>query len=73
MAALKNLYNNMTPNERKLKFADYMGFTVIPTIASAFIAGYWILGMMKYSSPDWSAYTFLIPDYEVLTAVARQD
>ena len=60
----------MTPNEKKLKFADYMGFTVIPTIASAFIAGYWILGMMKYNSPDWSAYYFLVPNFEVLTVVA---
>ena len=61
----------MTPNEKKLKFADYMGFTVIPTFASAFIAGYFITGMMKYNSPDWSAYYFLVPDFEVLTVVAR--
>jgi predicted regulator of amino acid metabolism with ACT domain len=56
VAALKDYYSNLTPNERKLKRADFMGFTVIPTIASTFIAGYWIIGMIKYNSPDWSVF-----------------
>ena len=55
----------MTANEKKLEQADYIGFTVIPFIACCFIAGYWIVGMMKYNSPDWSAYTHLLPEFEV--------
>ena len=63
VAALKEHYANLTPIEAKHKRADYIGFTVIPTFASLFVAGYWIIGMMKYKSPDWSAYTFLVPDF----------
>ena len=44
----------MTPNEKKLKLADYLGFTVIPTIASSFVATYWVLGMTKYYFPEMS-------------------
>ena len=44
----------MTPNEEKLKVADYLGFTVIPTIASTFVATYWFLGMTKYYAPEVS-------------------
>ena len=44
----------MTPNERKLKVADYLGFTVIPGIASTFVVTYWVLGMTKYYSPEVS-------------------
>ena len=56
VAALMEYYRNISANERKLEEADFVGFTVIPTIASFFIAGYWIVEMMKYKSPDWSAY-----------------
>ena len=44
----------MTPNERKLKVADYLGFTVIPSIAGIFVATYWVLGMAKYYAPGVS-------------------
>ena len=44
----------MTPNEKKLKVADYLGYTVIPSIACTFVATYWILGMAKYYSPGIS-------------------
>ena len=62
--ALQQHYANLTPNEVALKKADFIGFTLIPTLASGFVAGYWIIGMMKYHSPDWSAYTFLVPDFQ---------
>ena len=55
----------MTPNEVKLAKADYIGFTVIPTLATIFVTSYWVIGMMKYHSPDWSAYQGFIPEYEV--------
>ena len=63
VAALKEHFRNLNPNKKKLKRADFLGFTVIPTFAS--VAGYWIIGMMKYNSPYWSAYTFLVPDFQV--------
>ena len=63
--ALKDLYANMSPNEKKLKTADFLGHYVIPTIACLFIACYWILGLMKYNSPDWSEYHFLLPEFKV--------
>ena len=65
VAALKEHYRNLATNEKKLERADFIGFTVIPTIASCFIAGYWIIGMMKYYSPDWSAYQGLLPEFQV--------
>ena len=43
VAALKDHYRNLSANEKKLDRADFIGFTVIPTIAGCFIAGYWIL------------------------------
>ena len=55
----------MTPNEKKLERADFMGHVVIPTFACLFVAGYWIIGMMKYASPDWSMYENLLPEYKV--------
>ena len=55
----------MTPNEKKLERADFMGHVVIPTFACLFVAGYWIIGMMKYASPDWTMYEFLLPEYKV--------
>ena len=64
MKALQQHYANLTPDEVKLKRADFIGHNLIPTLASAFVACYWILGMMKYNSPDWSAYTFLVPDFQ---------
>merc|ERR1712228_704912 len=39
VAALKEHYRNLAANEKKLERADYVGFTVIPTIAGCFIAG----------------------------------
>ena len=54
--ALKEHYANMTPNEKKLKIADYLGFTVIPSIAGTFVAFYWVLGMVKYYLPEISFY-----------------
>ena len=65
VAALKELYKKLTPNEVKLAKADYIGFTVIPTLATIFVTCYWVIGMMKYHSPDWSAYLVFIPQYEV--------
>ena len=65
VAALKEHYRNLATNEKKLERADFIGFTVIPTIAGCFIAGYWIIGMMKYYSPDWSAYQGLLPEFQV--------
>ena len=65
MAALKEHYKQLAANEKKLERADFIGFTVIPSIASCFIAGYWIIGMMKYYSPDWSAYDGLLPEFQV--------
>ena len=65
VAALKEHYRNLAANEKKLEQADFIGLTVIPTIAGCFIAGYWILGMMKYWSPDWSAYQNLLPKFQV--------
>ena len=65
VAALKEHYRNLAANERKLEQADFLGLTIIPTIAGCFIAGYWILGMMKYHSPDWSAYLHLLPELQV--------
>ena len=62
---MRNYYSNLSPNEKKLKFADFLGHVVIPTVACGFVAFYWIFGMMKYNSPDWSAYTFILPDLEV--------
>ena len=44
----------MTPNEKKLKKADFLGYTVIPTIAGTFVASYWVLGMAKYYFPEVS-------------------
>ena len=64
--ALKQHYANLTPDEVKLKRADFIGHNLIPTLASAFVACYWILGMMKYNSPDWSAYTFLVPEFQAI-------
>ena len=46
----------MTPNEKKLKIADYLGYTVIPSIAGTFVAFYWVLGMIKYYLPEISIY-----------------
>ena len=57
--ALKEHYSNMTPNEKKLKIADYLGYTVIPSIAGTFVALYWVLGMIKYYSPEISIYAIL--------------
>ena len=65
VAALKEHYRNLATNEKKLERADFIGFTVIPTIAWCFIAGYWTIGMMKYYSPDWSAYQGLLPKFQV--------
>ena len=71
MAALKEHYRNLAANEKKLGRADFIGFTVIPTLASCFIAGYWILGMMKYYSPDWSAYQDLVPEFQVNLRISQ--
>ena len=65
VAALREHYKNLNANEKKLKRADFLGHTVIPTIACCFIGGYWILGMMKYYSPDWVAYQDLVPQFQV--------
>merc|ERR1711962_325295 len=54
--ALKEHYSNMTPNEKKLKIADFLGYTVIPSIAGTSVALYWVLGMIKYYSPEISIY-----------------
>ena len=62
---MKEHYKKLTPNEVKLAKADYIGFTVIPTLASMFVTCYWVVGMMKYNSPDWSAYQGLMPEYQV--------
>ena len=34
VAALKEHYRNLSANEKKLDRADFIGFTVIPTIAA---------------------------------------
>ena len=65
VAALQAHYDSLTPNEKMLAKADYVGFTVIPVFATAFIVSYWTIGMMKYYSPDWVEYTFLIPSFKV--------
>ena len=72
VAALKEYYRKLSANEKKLKQADFVGFTVIPTIAGCFIAGYWIVGMMKYHSPDWSAYDDLLPEFQVQLFLFRK-
>ena len=64
---MKQHYANLTPDEVKLKRADFIGHYLIPPLASIFVASYWILGMMKYNSPDWSAYSFLVPDFQVIS------
>ena len=69
VAALKEHYRNLSANEKKLEQADFIGLTVIPTIAGCFIASYWIIGMMKYHSPDWSAYQDLLPQFGVGTTI----
>ena len=45
--------------------ADFIGFRVIPVFAMGFVVAYWTMGMMKYYSPDWSAYAFLLPSFQV--------
>ena len=65
VAALQAHYDSLTPDEKRLAKADYVGLTVIPAFAMVFVASYWTIGMMKYNSPDWSAYTFLIPSFQV--------
>ena len=65
MRALQEHYANLTPDEVKLRRADFIGHNLIPTMASVFVACYWILGMMKYNSPDWSAYSGLVPEFQV--------
>ena len=62
---MKVHYENLTPDEIKLARADFIGFRVIPVFAMGFVASYWTMGMMKYYSPDWSAYTFLLPSFQV--------
>ena len=48
VAALKVHYDNMTPDEKKLARADFIGFRVIPVFAMGFVAAYLTMGMMKY-------------------------
>ena len=55
VAALTQHYSKLTLDEIKLKRADFIGHYLIPTLASIFVAGYWILGLMKYNSPNWFA------------------
>ena len=70
--ALREYYAGLTPNEMRLNKADYLGFRVFPSIAMLFIACYWVQGLMKYNSPDWSNYTFLIPELKVLDTISVQ-
>ena len=59
-------HHGLTPDEIKLARADFIGHKLIPTLACVFVAIYWILGMMKYNSPDFSAYTFLVPEFQAI-------
>ena len=48
--ALRDYYSAfVTPNQRKLKRADYIGFTLIPRVVLSFVACYWAIGLMKYA------------------------
>ena len=49
-----------------LKRLDFLGLYVIPMLAMMFVILYWTIGMMKYNSPDWSDYVFLLPEYQVM-------
>ena len=47
--ALRDYYSAfVTPNQRKLKRADFIGFTLIPSVALSFVVCYWAIGLMKY-------------------------
>ena len=48
-AALKDYYNMLAANEKKLGQIDYVRFTLIPRIVFLFVFLYWVIGLGKYS------------------------
>ena len=40
-------------NEKTLARCDFIGFYVIPNLATIFIITYWIMGLLKYNYPEW--------------------
>ena len=48
--ALAEYYGGLvSTNEKRLAQADFFGLKIIPIFSLAFVAFYWIIGILKYS------------------------
>ena len=47
---MREYYGSLvSSSEKKIEYADFIGYTIIPTIALTFVALYWTVGLLKYN------------------------